>query len=351
MKSTLRDILSNQPAYRLKQIEKAKFDVTIDGYEQITTLPLELREKLKEIPWLSVKPRAIVKSEKDSTKKALLELADGNLIETVLMGRENTKLKREANERYTICISSQVGCSMRCVFCATGAAGFRRNLTTEEIIDQFRFWQRYLKGNISNIVVMGQGEPLLNYDNLKEALNIILQNTEVGPTKITISTCGVPQAMDKLLEDKDFPQVRLVISLHSAIEKTRGKLMPSHPKDFLKYLPEWAEKYHKFIPSRTHFIGLEYLLLDGINDDEKHLLALKKLAAKFPRVRINLIPYNTSEFSAINGLILKTTPMDKIKHWHDYLMKADFVCTIRYSQGDDIAAACGQLCNAVQKDG
>lgn len=349
MKQALETILSEQPTYRLKQIEKAKFDVAIDSYDKITTLPIELREKLKEISWLSVKLHTLAKSKIDSTEKALLELQDGKLIETVLMGRENTKLTREADERYTICISSQVGCPMACVFCATGATGFTRNLTIDEIVDQFRFWQRYLDGHISNIVVMGQGEPLLNYENLKQALLIILRNTEVGPTKITVSTCGVPHIMDKIITDKDFPQVRWAVSLHSAIEETRAQIMPSHRKGFLKYLVEWANKYHEFIPSRTHFIGLEYLMLDGINDDEKHLLALKKISAKFPRVRINLIPYNTSDFSVVKGIELRGSPIEKIDYWHDYLMKAGFVCTTRYSQGGDIAAACGQLCNTVDK--
>ncbi|MEK7644539.1 MAG: 23S rRNA (adenine(2503)-C(2))-methyltransferase RlmN [Patescibacteria group bacterium] len=350
MPNTLETILAGQPQYRLKQIEKAKFDATIDGYSQITTLSLALREQLQEIPWLAVKLHTLEKSKIDNTEKALLQLADGGLIETVLMGRENAKPVNDGGDRYTICVSSQVGCPMACVFCATGLTGFGRNLTVDEIVDQFRFWQRYSQNRISNIVVMGQGEPLLNYANLKEALLIILRNTEIGPTKITVSTCGVPVAMDKILKDKDFPQVRWAVSLHSAIEETRARIMPSHQKGFLKYLPEWANQYHKFIPSRTHFIGLEYLMLKGINDDEKHLLALQKIAAKFPRVRINLIPYNTSDFSVKKGIILEGSTSDKIGFWHDYLIKAGFVCTVRYSQGGDIAAACGQLCNTVDKE-
>lgn len=340
----LNQILENQPKYRLKQIEKAWFDVKIGSYNQISTLPASLRGELKKTPWLSVKLHTIFKSKVDSTQKALFELSDGNLIESVLMGRENTKEVRESDERYTICISSQVGCPMACVFCATGKNGFTRNLTAEEIVDQFRYWQRYIyPERISNIVVMGQGEPLANYDNLKRALNLIIDNALVGPTKITVSTCGVMPVMEKILTDKEFPQVRIAISLHSAVEETRKKIMPSHQKDFLKFLYQWAEKYHQTIPSRTHFIGLEYLMLSGVNDDEKHLLALKKLALKFPRVRINLIPYNTTDPK------LQTSNREIIEHWHDFLMKAGFICTIRQSQGQDIDAACGQLCNKVNK--
>lgn len=342
--NNLEEILLNEPKYRLKQIEKAWFDLTLNDYQEITTLPAELRNKLKNIPWLSVKPHSIFKSKIDNTEKALLELNDGKFIETVLMGRENLKEDSEAGDRYTICISSQVGCAMNCVFCATGRAGFKRNLTVEEIVDQYRFWQRHLKQNISNIVVMGQGEPLLNYDNLKKALNIILDNTLIGPTKITVSTCGVPEQMEKLLTDKEFPEVRWAVSLHSAIENTRETIMPSHKKNFLKFLVDWCNRYHEVIPSRTHFIGLEYLMLSGINDDELHLKALEKLAKKIPRVRINLIPYNDTDNPELDK-----TAQTIIEKWHDYLMQAGFICTIRHSQGQDIAAACGQLCNKLEK--
>jgi len=353
-------ILADEPVYRLEQIKKARFDVNVNGYGEITTLPLALRDKLKDLPWLSVEPNTLAESKVDSTKKALLRLSDGQLIETVLMGRENKKGTRQSAERYTICVSSQAGCAMRCAFCATGLVGFRRNLTAEEIVDQYRFWQRYLhlttpksllprhgrgklhegRLTISNIVVMGQGEPLLNYDNLKQALNTIIIQTEIGPTKITISTCGVRAGMERMVEDEEFPQVRFALSLHSAIEETRTRIMPVHQKGFLDFFVKWAEEYHRKIPSRTHFIGLEYIMLDGFNDDERHLKALIKFASRIPRVRINLIPYNNTEQNNL-------TTSGNIKLWQDKLMKAGFVCTIRHSQGQDIAAACGQLRNAL----
>lgn len=349
----LTKILSDQPKYRLKQIEKALFDVKINSFSEITTLPKDLQNKLKDFPWMSLELHTISKSQIDSTEKALLKLVDGNLIETVLMGRENTKETREGEERHTICISTQVGCPMKCVFCATGKTGFKRNLTAEEIIDQFRFWQKRVSEPISNIVVMGQGEPFLNYDNLKIALNSILENTEIGPTKITVSTCGVPNGMEKILSDRNFPQVRFALSLHSAIEETREKIMPSHQKGFLQFLVKWAEKYHQFIPSRTHYIGLEYLMLSGISDDQKHLEALKKLANKIPRVRINLISYNDNfenrKQEIKNKLKLISSSRETIEYWHNYLMESGFICTIRRSQGQDISAACGQLCNKIKK--
>jgi len=383
--NSLTEILSGQPAYRLKQIYQAWFDVKINNYEEITTLSKEMREKLKEVSWLVVKLNTMQESKLDDTKKALLELADGETVETVLMGRVDKKENSEREKRYTICISSQVGCAMGCKFCATGKFGFKRNLTVEEIVDQVRFWQRYLAptgGTISNVVLMGQGEPFLNYENVKEALRIILENTEIGPSKITVSTVGIPAMLDKMLEDKNFPGVRLAISLHSAIDKERGKIIPSNSPNFISFLKDWAKKYHERFSSRALFLGLEYTMLDGINDDDKHLKALIKLASNVGRVRINLIPYNSTVIarseatrqsfgqsvipakagirdfmtadSRFRGNDNKNecvndnftgSPIETIEAWHDKLLKTGFVCTIRRSQGQDIAAACGQLRN------
>lgn len=329
----LAQILQSEPAYRLKQIYQAWFDPKIKSYGEITTLSKDLRAKLADEPWLGVSVKAMQESVADDTKKALLQFADGECVETVLMGRIGKKLNND-DRRYTICISTQAGCPMNCAFCATGKGGFRRNLTAEEIVDQVRFWMQDNK--IDNIVLMGQGEPLLNYDNVKSALNIILDNTDIGPSKITLSTCGVPAGMEKMIADKNFPQVRFALSLHSAIDETRKKIMPSHQPGFFDFLIDWSRKYHEAIPSRTHFIGLEYTLLAGINDDAKHLKALIKLASKLGRVRINLIPYNDTG-------IFRGSSSDTVHQWHTKLMESGFTSTVRRSQGQDISAACGQL--------
>ena len=236
---------------------------------------------------------------------------------------------------------------MRCAFCTTGKLGFKRNLLVEEIVDQFRFWQKELiktdpAGQINNIVLMGQGEPLLNYDNVKEALNLFLKYVDIGPRKITLSTVGVPQAMDRLLDDPDFPAVRFALSLHTAIEESRKKIILSHQKGFLEWLITWANKYHRRFPSRTHFIGLEYTFLEGVNDDDKHLKALIKLASKLGRVRINLIPYNTDPN---NPGLFQGSKKETIETWQTALLAKGFISTIRHSQGQDISAACGQLHN------
>jgi len=344
--SELEEIFKEQPKYRRKQIAAAWFDAKIKGYSDITTLPKELREKLESLPWMSVKLKIMQDSKIDQTWRALLELSDGEMVETVLMGRVSKKEFSEDESRFTICISSQVGCPMNCSFCATGCSGFKRNLSKEEIVDQVRFWNYFIvekfDEKISNIVMMGQGEPLLNYDNVRDALNIVLENTEIGPTKITISTVGVPPTMDRLPEDRYFPPVRLAISLHSAINDTRKKLIPSHSSDFFDFMLVWIKKYAERFSSRSHFIGFEYIMLNGVNDDEKHLKALIKFLSKMGHLRINLIPYNSSD-----DAIFKSSPDVTIKVWQESLMKAGFTCTIRHSQGQDIFAACGQLRNSI----
>ena len=176
MKEYLTKIIEKEPKYRREQIERAWFDVKLNSFEEITTLPKDLRERLKICLGLRWRFKKLQESQTGPTQKAVVELSDGELIETVLMGREN-KAQKNRDWRYTICVSTQAGCPMGCVFCATGACGFRRNLTAEEIIDQYRFWRKRLPAEtpIDNIVLMGQGEPLLNYDNVKRALKVILK--------------------------------------------------------------------------------------------------------------------------------------------------------------------------------
>jgi 23S rRNA (adenine2503-C2)-methyltransferase len=238
---------------------------------------------------------------------------------------------------------------MKCAFCATGKQGFKRNLSVQEIVDQYRFSQRLLgqeNARVANIVFMGQGEPLLNYDNVKNAVNILLKNTDLGPTKITISTAGVVPSMEKVLQDPDFPAVRWAISLHSAIEESRKFIMPSHRPGFLEFLVQWANEYHEKFGTKTHFLGLEYIMLGGVNDDDKHLKALIDLAKRMPYVRLNLIPYNSITDAEVNNIdVFSRTPSERIEHWRDTLMNKGFTVTVRYSQGQDIAAACGQLRN------
>lgn len=341
MEKLLDNILKNETPFRRRQIYEAWFKPQISSLAEVTTLPKDFREKHSDYPWQPCKLLGFHESKVDDTKKALLGLRDGLSIETVLMGRVSKKQVPKDEKRYTVCLSSQVGCPLKCCFCATGKIGFRRNLTAEEIIGQFRFWNNWLAGNskgkISNIVLMGQGEPLLNYDAVKEAINIFIRYAGIGPSKITLSTAGVVAGMKKMIEDKDFPDARFALSLHSAIPEDRKKLIPSQPPDFFNFLTEWSKKYHKRWPSRTHFVGIEYVFIREVNDSQKHLSALISLLSKLGRVRVNLIPYNPA-VGHFAGTLL-----ENIKKWQNELMKRGFTVTVRLSQGSDIAAACGQL--------
>ena len=342
---SLEEIIESEPSYRRDQIYLAWFDKNIHSFSEVTTLSKSLRDKLVAEPWMTVKEKVLQTSKNDGTRKALLEFADGRVVESVLMPRISKKQIPGDRPRYTICVSSQVGCPMACTFCATGKLGFARNLSYREILDQMRYWQQILwekdEGEVDNIVFMGQGEPLLNYENVKLTLKILIKYANIGQRKITLSTVGVPESMTKMVTEKDFPAVRFALSLHSALAETRASIIPSNRPGFLDFLVEWAKKYHTAFPSRTHFIGLEYIMLKGINDDAKHLNALIKLVLKLGSIRVNLIPYNSSstkdEFQG--------TDMEIIQNWQKKMNNHDITCTIRRSQGLDIDAACGQLAN------
>lgn len=337
----IENILISQPKYRREQIYRAWFNPQIKSFNDMSDLPKDLREKLKAVKWMPAKQEVFQTSKIDNTQKALLVFEDKSAVETVLMPRQSKKISGDTEHRHTVCLSSQVGCPMGCLFCATGSLKFSRNLTAEEIIAQYRFWNNLISqknnGKIDNLVFMGQGEPLLNYDEVKKAINLILKYTLIGETKITISTVGIKSAMEKLVEDADFPPVRFALSLHSAVSATRKKIVPSHTADFFEFLVKWSKKYHQRFPSRTHFIGLEYVLIGNINDSDKELKELIKLASKLGRVRINLIPLN------IGGSDFLATSDEVIKKWQKKLMASGFATTIRLSQGTDIKAACGQL--------
>lgn len=345
MNDALEEILKDEPNFRRQQIYLAWFDKKINSFEDITTLSKDLRAKLKNIPWMTVTQKVIQQSKIDGTRKALLQFSDGQVVESVLMPRVSKKMIPGDRPRYTICVSSQVGCPMACTFCATGKLGFTRNLSYREIVDQMRYWQKILwennEGEVDNIVFMGQGEPLLNYNNVKQALNILIKAAKLGPRKITVSTVGLAETMNKMVDDKNFPPIRFALSLHSAINENRTAIMPSNRANFLDFLVDWAKRYHQAFPSRTHFIGIEYIMLGGVNDFPKNLDALIKLVLKMGSVRVNLIPYNPGGNKDSFG----ATPIETIKHWQQKMNDKGITCTVRRSQGLDIAAACGQLAN------
>lgn len=333
--STFQKLFRDIPKFRLKQISQALFDPAISGWNDITTLPKELREELSAVPWVSYVHSHVLESRKKDTFKALLTLEDGAKIETVLM--ENRR------KQWTICVSSQVGCAMGCMFCATGKMGFKRNLTADEIVDQYRFWMYFLTKRldlpqrISNIVFMGMGEPLNNYDGVKESVRTLLASTDLGPTRITVSTVGVLPSLQKLLTDPEWPNTRIALSLHSADPITRKAIVPTSFEKFIPDLKAWISEYSKKFGNRRRHLTFEYVMLHDINDTPKHAELLAQMSALLGHIKINLIPYN------FTGETFKCSSPEHIKRFKNILETCGATVTVRKTMGDDIAAACGQL--------
>jgi adenine C2-methylase RlmN of 23S rRNA A2503 and tRNA A37 len=330
-------LFPDAPAFRLRQFEEALFDPALQTLADISPLPLAMREKLATtIPLLSLSPVQVFESVKKDTYKAVVELADKTRVETVLM--------HNARGQWTVCVSSQVGCAMGCKFCATGSMGLSRNLLADEIIDQYRFWQQFLfrrpelkSGRISNIVFMGMGEPLANYENVKETINQLLQYTDLGPTHITVSTVGLLPMMRKILSDTTWPAVRLAVSVHSAVSATRKAMMPSSYDTFLEDLILWTKEYFAKNETRRRHLTFEYVMLSRVNDSEVHAKALIDFARRVGKVRINLIPYNYT------GSVYRDSLPADFASFEEQLKDAEVTVTRRRTMGDDIAAACGQL--------
>lgn len=350
----------NEPPYRFRQISRAIFDAEIPGWDRMTALPKRMRERISvDIPWISLRESVVLKSWDGETEKALLLCEDGARIETVLM--------RNARGHRTVCVSSQVGCAFGCTFCATGTMGFTRNLTSDEIVDQVRFWMYSLSGRcegaasessketnqdestrISNVVFMGMGEPLANYESVREAIRILLEYTDMGPTRITVSTVGLIPGLSRLLEDALWPPVRLAVSLHSADTKVRSRIMPSSYELFLDDLAEWTKLYFSRHDERRRHLTFEYILLAGVNDRTEDAETLIRFARRVGKVKVNLIPYNVA---------IDSYRSIKEEHVSDFflrLKRSGIVVTVRRSRGEDIAAACGQLFaeksgNSIQK--
>lgn len=335
-KEKLEALFPGAPAFRLKQMDEALFSSLIQGFADISNMPLSMREVMaRELDWFSIKEVQVFESKKKDTFKAVVETIDGKRVETVLM--------KNARDQWTVCVSSQVGCAMACTFCATGTMGFTRNLLVDEIVDQVRFWNVFLEGRkdlerrISNVVFMGMGEPLANYDNVKETLRLLLAYTDIGMTRITVSTVGLLPMLEKVLDDPSWPPVRLAVSLHSADSETRKNIMPSSYDGFLDKLVGWTERYFEKFESRRRHLTFEYVMLGGVNDSEMHAKALIHFAERVGKVRINLIPYN------FTGSVYKDSLPGDFIRFQKQLEDAGVVVTRRRTMGDDIAAACGQL--------
>lgn len=331
-------LFPNAQAFRWKQIEKAFYTRGMNSWEDVTTLSKTMREIIvEELPWVSYTAHEIHVSGSKDTYKAILTMADGERIETVLM--ENRR------GQWTICVSSQVGCAMGCTFCSTGKMGFIRNLSLDEITDQYRFWKWFLAQDpsmperISNVVFMGMGEPLNNYENVKESILLWLRQTDLGVSKITVSTVGVLSILRGLIKDPDWPHVRLAISLHSADTKTRNEIVPTSYDEFLPELEEWCHQYLHQSGNRKHHLTFEYVMLQDVNDSELHSDKLADFchAVGVSQVKVNLIPYNFTDLGFQRSI------QERTQKFREDLESDHITVTVRKTMGDDIAAACGQL--------
>ena len=309
--------------YKARQLASWIYAKGVTNFAQMTELSKELREKLSQIAFIdNIKLVKKQISQKDMSEKFLFELSDGEKIETVLMWE---------GKRVTICLSTQVGCQLGCTFCATGKMGYKRNLTAGEIVDQIiALGDRH----ITHVVLMGMGEPLLNYDHTLKALKIM--NNEMGLSfaarRITLSTAGIPHMIEKLAGEKS--RIKLAISLNAATDTKRNELMPINKKHPLE---ELLGRVKYFTEKTKRRITFEYVLIDEVNDAEKDALALSKLIRGIP-CKINLIPYNP-----VPDLPYQKPSEEKILAFREYLYPRCPVVTLRQSKGEDILAACGQL--------
>ncbi len=326
-----------EPRYRGRQVHKWIYKKAVSSFYDMSDLARELRSKLDELAHISI-PRVLKqRASIDGTRKFLMELEDKKRIESVVIPHSKNK-----DTRYTLCISTQVGCPIGCVFCATGNSGFQRNLEAYEMIGQVlgseRELQKRLKSNenglITNVVYMGMGEPMLNYDQVIKSIYILndSKGINIGQRHITISTSGDVKGINRLAQEN--LQVTLAISLHACTDELRDRLIPLNRKYPLEELIKSIKQYINMTNRRVTF---EYLLLDEVNnrkeDAEKLATLLKPLLAN-----VNLIPYNE-----VVGLEFKQPSPQQVNDFYHYLLQAGVNATLREEKGADIEAACGQL--------
>lgn len=324
--------------FRATQVLKWIHQLGVDDFEQMTNLSKALRDRLNNVAEIRAPEVVSQHDSADGTRKWLIRVAGGSCIETVFIPEK---------DRGTLCVSSQVGCSLDCSFCATGKQGFNRDLTAAEIIGQV--WIAAKSFNslaagadrvVSNVVMMGMGEPLLNFDNVVDAMSLMLHDCAYGLSKrrVTLSTSGVVPAIDRLGEVSD---VSLAISLHAPNDELRNELVPINRKYPIAMLLDSARRYLEKMPDTHRKITVEYTLIDRVNDRDEHAKQLAKLLKDLP-CKINLIPFNPfaqSDYKKVTNTALS--------RFRDILYKEGHIVTVRTTRGDDIAAACGQLAGTV----
>ncbi len=317
--------------FRAKQVYDWLWSKNLHSIDEMTNLSKDLREKISKEFIINPVSVDLLQKSKDGTVKNGVKLHDGLMVESVLIPTET---------RSTACVSSQVGCSLNCEFCATARLKRMRNLEVAEIVDQVALIDRqsklYFDRPLSNIVFMGMGEPMMNYNNVVEAIRKITKPEGLGmsPRRITVSTSGIPK-MIKLLADEDL-KVKLAVSLHSAVEKTRNEIMPFSTKfpltDIMESLQYWYQK-------TGSVITFEYCVWKGVNDSDDDIKALIKYCKKVPS-KVNLIQYNPIGEGKFDGRSVEAE-----ERYIRELEKAGVTIVVRRSRGGDIDAACGQLAN------
>jgi 23S rRNA (adenine2503-C2)-methyltransferase len=324
--------LGDGPDYRRKQIAEWLYAKRANSIAEMTNLPAPLRQQLEKAYDFTALKLAKLQGSHDTTRKFLWELRSGDYIESVLIPA-SPDLFGERSDRFTLCLSTQVGCAYGCKFCASGLEGWKRNLTAGEIVAQIIETERATKTRINNLVFMGMGEPLANYANLMKALNIINApwGVGIGARHITVSSGLAPQIRE--LADQPL-QIRLALSLHGATDDVRQQIMPVNKKYPLAELLDACAEYQE---KKRKMMTLEYILIEGVNDSLAQAAALAKHARRL-HAKINLIPYNTVE-----GLEWRRPTDIVIDRFAAILHAAKVTATVRREKGHDIDAACGQL--------
>ena len=324
--------------FRAQQVLKWIHHAGVTDIDEMTNLAVALREKLKGIA--EVRPPEIVSQHdsSDGTRKWAIRVDGGGLVETVLIPEGG---------RATLCVSSQVGCSLDCSFCSTGKQGFERDLSAAEIIGQvwlaIKSYDAFQAGNgriVTNVVMMGMGEPLLNFDNVVAAMDLMLEDLAYGLSKrrVTLSTSGVVPALDKLAK---VSEVSLAVSLHAPNDELRSQLVPINRKYPIAVLLESCRNYIDAQSDKKRVVTVEYTLIAGINDQLEHARELAELLRDFP-CKINLIPFNTFDQSGY-----QRPSGNAVSRFWQVLVDAGYIVTVRTTRGDDINAACGQLVGEV----
>ncbi len=321
-----------EPSYRAGQIMDWLYTKRVESFERMSDLPDQLRTRLAKHFAFDRLEVVHVLGSRDTTRKFLFRLADGNLLESVLIPA-SPALYGGKSDRRTICISTQVGCAYGCKFCASGLDGWTRNLDAGEIVQQLIEIEKKSGEKIDNVVFMGMGEPLANLKNLLRAIRIINApwGLGIGARHITISTSGLAPQIRELANEPT--QFRLALSLHGATDEVRSRIMPVNRKYPLKVLLEACDYY----VAKKGRLTFEYILIAGVNDTDEQARELSKIARRLS-AKINLIPYNTVE-----GLEWSRPTRARQEKFQSVLRKHGVIATLRREKGHDIAAACGQL--------